>query len=62
MLLDINMIPEKMQELILLYHIINDSYNEEMTLSFYDTEYNLYDMIGRYKELMEEFLEPYALK
>lgn len=56
------MIPEKMQELILLYHIINDSYNEEMTLSFYDTEYNLYDMIGRYKELMEEFLEPYALK
>lgn len=56
------MVPEKMQELILLYHIINDSYDEEVTLSFYGTKYNRYYMIERYKELMKEFLEPYVLK
>lgn len=56
------MVPEKMQELILLYHIINEFHADEMVLGFYGTEYSLYDMIERYKELMEEFLEPYVLK
>lgn len=57
------MIPEKMQELLVLSTIIPDENEENLedTFLYYNQKYDFKQIAARYKELMKEFLEPYAL-
>lgn len=56
------MILEKMSELLLLSHILNNYYRDvkdRIRLNGKDYDYN--KIYGRYKVLMEEFLSPYVI-
>jgi hypothetical protein len=57
------MIQEKMLELLLLYRIVNSPLDLEHRnkVFFNGKAYDSTKIIDRYKELTEEFLEPYVI-
>lgn len=57
------MILEKMSELLLLSHVLNDYFRNDVRhrLRLNGKEYDYNKIYERYKVLMEEFLSPYVI-
>lgn len=56
------MIQEKMSELLLLSHVLNNYYRDvKDRIRLNGKEYKYDEIYERYKVLMEEFLSPYVI-
>lgn len=57
------MIPEQMQELLLLDRVVYNSDKDDIpsTFKWNGRVYDNIRIVNRYKELMEKFLEPYVI-